>query len=163
MIKRMAARPFSTAPTTWQSKEFRIRPRRQIHDRASSAGKYAACLRRSERKIKKGTFEAGSVYRYVLVKLTEFPAPDYWPGFVEFKLYARDYSELDKSELTALISKVKYMRQGNYTNESYANLRAAFDQAKKDFEEAGTKEMVDARLIKQTDTRKKVTPRLRGQ
>ncbi len=99
-------------------------------------------------KVQKGTFEAGSVYRYVLVKLTEFPAPDYWPGFAEFKLYARDYSELDKSELTALISKVKYMKQGNYTNESYANLRAAFDQAKKDFEEAGTKEMVDAAITR---------------
>lgn len=51
-------------------------------------------------KVQKGSFEPGTVYRYVLVKLTDFPAEDYWPGFAEFKLYARDYSELDKSELT---------------------------------------------------------------
>ena len=99
-------------------------------------------------KVQKGSFEPGTVYRYVLVKLTDFPAEDYWPGFAEFKLYARDYSELDKSELTKLISEVKYMKPGNYTDESYANLRTAFEQAKKDFEEADTKEKVSAAIEK---------------
>ncbi|WP_418427961.1 discoidin domain-containing protein, partial [Blautia hydrogenotrophica] len=98
--------------------------------------------------MQKGSFEPGTVYRYVLVKLTDFPAEDYWPGFAEFKLYARDYSELDKSELTKLISEVKYMKPGNYTDESYANLRTVFEQAKKDFEEADTKEKVSAAIEK---------------
>lgn len=97
-------------------------------------------------RVQTGSFEPGTSYRFILIRLTKFPGDDYWPGFAEFKVYERDNSELDKSALTDLILKVKYMQQGNYTDESWQNLMNALEQAKADFNAAVTPEQVDAAI-----------------
>lgn len=97
-------------------------------------------------RVQTGSFEPGTSYRFILVRLTKFPGDDYWPGFAEFKIYERDNSELDKSALTDLILKVKYMQQGSYTDASWQNLRNALEQAKADFDAAVTTEQVEAAI-----------------
>lgn len=99
-------------------------------------------------KVQKGNFEPGSIYRYVLVEITGFPGYDYWPGFAEFRVFEREKTELDKSDLLNLISKVKYMKQGNYTDESYANLQSALKTAKDDYLSVTTPEEVKAAVVK---------------
>lgn len=84
-------------------------------------------------KVQTGTFEPGSVYRYLRVRITGMPGGDYWPGFAEFKAYERDNAGLDKSGLTNKIVEAKYIEQGEYTDESFANLQNAIAEAKTAF------------------------------
>lgn len=84
-------------------------------------------------KIQKGIFEPGSIYRYLRVRITKFPGTDYWPAFAEFKVYERDYGDLDKSALSNKIAEAKYIKRGNYTESSFQALQKAIATAKQNF------------------------------
>lgn len=94
-------------------------------------------------RVQRGSFEPGSVYRFVLVQITKMPGNDYWPAFSEFKVYGREKGSIDKAALTELIQKVKYMEKGNYTDESWQNLMDAFAKAKSEYDALDTKEKVE--------------------
>lgn len=93
-------------------------------------------------RVQTGVFEPGSVYRYIRVKITGFPGDDYWPAFAEFRVYEREQSELDRSELTNKIVEAKYLWRENADEAAGQALKAAIGEAKTRYNQLQTKEEV---------------------